>query len=198
MVSKISMNKEYTEAIQKLLAVMQMTLKGTPFIFQGDEMGLVNYPFASVDEVTDVEAKGLVQELREKGVSEEEILKTIFAGTREHTRILLPWNTYPDDFREEMRQPINETITQAYKELIALRKSDKALIYGDFKVISDAKDRFVYSRTFNGTTYIVDCNLGSSIKNAYIPGTGYKAVYLSKGEISHKLSAYEARIWKKV
>lgn len=198
MVSKVNMNPEYTEAIEKLLAVMQLTLKGTPFIFQGDEMGLVNYPFQSVDEITDVEAKGYVAELREKGKSEEEILKTILAGTREHTRVLLPWNEYPEDFRQEMRQSINENITNTYKELIALRKSDKTLVYGAFKVLDDSKDRFVYSRTYEGTTYVIDCNLGKDIKNAYIPGNDYKAVFLSKGEISHKLSPYEARIWKKL
>ncbi|MBQ8519280.1 MAG: alpha-glucosidase [Agathobacter sp.] len=196
MVSKISLDPKYTEAIEKLLAVMQMTLKGTPFIFQGDEMGLVNYEFISPDEPTDVEAKGLVAELREKGKSEEEILKTINAGTREHTRILLPWNEYPEDFRDGLRQSINEKITKTYKELIALRKSDKALIYGDFEVLNDKKDRFVYSRTLNGTTYIVDCNLGKKQQKAYIP-EGYKAVYLSKNSICHELSPYEVRIWRK-
>ena len=196
MVSKISLDPQYTEAIEKLLAVMQMTLKGTPFVFQGDEMGLVNYEFISPDEPTDVEAKGLVAELREKGQSEEEILKTINAGTREHTRILLPWNNYPEEMRDGLRQPINEEITKTYKELIALRKSDKALIYGDFELINKKKDRFVYSRTLNGTTYIVDCNLGKKQKKAYIP-EGYKAVYLSKGSICHELSPYEARIWVK-
>ena len=156
MVSKVSTDPTYTEAIEKLLAVMQMTLKGTPFVYQGDEMGLVNYVFNSPDEPTDVEAKGLVAELREKGKSEEEILKTINAGTREHTRILLPWNEYPETLREGLRQPINEEITQTYKELIALRKSDKTLVYGDFEVINGKKDRFVYSRTLNGTTFVVD------------------------------------------
>ena len=197
MVSKISLNPEYTVAIEKLLAVMQLTLKGTPFIFQGDEMGLVNYHFISPDEPTDVEAKGLVAELRAKGQSEEEILKTINAGTREHTRILLPWNTYPEDMREGLRQEINEEITKTYKDLIDLRKNDKALVYGDFAVINDKKDRFVYSRTLNGTVYVVDCNLGKDVKDAYIPGPEYKAVYLSKNEISHKLSPYEARVWVK-
>ena len=197
MVSKISLNPEYTVAIEKLLAVMQLTLKGTPFIFQGDEMGLVNYKFISPDEPTDVEAKGLVAELREKGQSEEEILKTINAGTREHTRILLPWNTYPEGMREGLRQQINEEITDCYKALIALRKNDKALVYGNFEVINDKKDRFVYSRTLNGTTYVIDCNLGKDIKDAYIPDPEYKAVFLSKNEISHKLSPYEARVWVK-
>lgn len=197
MVSKVSTNPKYTKAIEKLLAVMQLTLKGTPFIFQGDEMGLVNYPFETVDEVTDVEAKGLVAELREKGKPEEEILKTILAGTREHARILLPWNEYPKGFRPKMRQPVDEDITNVYKELIALRKSDKALVYGEFQVIDDSRDRFVYSRTYEGRIYVIDCNLGKNIKNAYIPGNDYKAVFLSESRISHKLLPYEARIWVK-
>ena len=197
MVSKVSRNPEYTQDIEKLLAVMQLTLKGTPFIFQGDEMGLVNYPFQDVEEVTDVEAKGYVAELREKGKTEEEIYRTILAGTREHARILLPWNRYPEDFRKEMRQSINETITGVYKELIALRKSDKALVYGEFKVLDDRHDRFVYSRTLGDTTYVIDCNLGKNIKKAYIPNDDYKPVFLSKGDVSSKLAPYEARIWKK-
>lgn len=196
MASKVSMDANYRQDVQKLLAVMQLTLKGTPFIFQGDEMGLTNYEFISPDEPTDVEAKGLVKELRAKGISEEEILKTINAGTREHTRILLPWNVYPDDFREGLRQSADPQITETYQTLIRLRRSDKTLVYGAFEVIQDAKDRFVYSRTLNGTSYIVDCNLGKTPRKAYLP-EGYQAVYLSRNSICHELSAYEARIWRK-
>lgn len=160
-------------------------------------MGLTNYPFASADEITDVEAKGLIAELREKGKSEEEILKTLLAGTREHTRILLPWNQYPAEFREEMRQPINQKITDVYKELIALRKQDKTLIYGDFKVLDDSKDKFTYSRSLNGTTYIVDCNLSKQEKKAYSHTEGLQFVFASTGkeELSKTLTPYEVRIF---
>lgn len=199
MASKVSMDKQYTESIQILLAVMQLTLKGTPFIYQGDEMGLVNYPFKSVEDITDVETKGLVTELRAKGKSEEEILHTILAGTREHTRILLPWNEYPADFRAEMRQQINTRITDIYKELIALRKSDKTLVYGDFHVLDDSKDKFTYSRTLGGTTYIVDCNLGKGIQKASAHTEGFERIFASetKENVSSKLAPYEARIWKR-
>lgn len=197
MVSKVSMDPKYTVAIEKLLAVMQLTLKGTPFIFQGDEMGLTNYPFKSLEEITDVEVKGYVEELRAKGKSEAEIFKTILAGTREHGRILLPWNEFPEGFREEMKQSINESILSTYKMLIALRKSDKTLVYGDFEVLDDSKDKFVYSRTLNGTTYVIDCNLGKNTKKAYKLSEEYKPVYLTKNHTSDKMTPYEARIWKK-
>jgi len=55
LISKVNMDPQYRVPLAKLLAVIQFTLKGTPFVFQGDEMGLVNYNFNSMDEVTDVE-----------------------------------------------------------------------------------------------------------------------------------------------
>jgi len=61
MISKITNDKSYHTALSKLLAVLQFTLKGTPFVFQGDEMGLANYDFTSIDQMTDVEAKGIMK-----------------------------------------------------------------------------------------------------------------------------------------
>ena len=197
MVSKVSMDPQFAERIQILLAAMQLTLKGTPFIFQGDEMGLTNYPFASVEEITDVEVKGYAQELRDKGKTEEEILKTVLAGTREHTRILLPWNTYPEDMRAEMRQPINERITAVYKELIALRKQDKTLIYGDFALLDGKKDKFTYSRTLDGKKYIIDCNLSKDPHVAYKGTEKATPIFVSTGaqKPGAVLQPYEVRIW---
>ena len=96
-----------------------------------------------------------------------------------------------------MRQSIRESILSTYKQLILLRKSDKTLVYGDFKVLDDSKDKFVYSRTLDGTTYVVDCNLGKNPKNAYKLSADYKPVYLTKSSIASKMAPYEARIWKK-
>ena len=193
MVSKISTDSKFTKSIETLLAVMQLTLKGTPFIFQGDEMGLINYPFKSVDEIGDVETVNLVKELREKGKSEEEIFKTILAGTREHTRVLLPWNEYLSNYGEHLRQEIHEDITSVYKELIALRKCNEALIYGDFKVLDDSKGRFVYSRVLGDKEFIIDCNLTKESKKAY-SANGYKRVFPSMVINKDELKAYEARI----
>ena len=166
MVSKVTADKKYHEAVAKLLAVMQFTLKGTPFVFQGDEMGLVNYPITSMEEITDVEAKGYYQELLEKGKTPEEAFATILAGTREHARILLPWNQFPADYRVQEKQQINKQVVNAYRRLIELRKSEKALIYGDFEVLSHKKDRFVYKRTLGESSYIIDCNLGEDVEKA--------------------------------
>ena len=167
-------------------------------------MGLTNYPFKSVDEITDVEAKGLVKELREKGKSEEEILKTILAGTREHTRLLLPWNELANSYPNHLQQTPDEIITAAYKQLIKLRNKDKTLIYGDFHVISRKKNRFVYSRK-GDSEYIIDCNLCNRSVSAWKLDQNYEMI-CSTGTFTGQdkflqnedmLSPYEVRIWKR-
>lgn len=197
MISKITKDKAYHVAIAKLLATMQLTLKGTPFIFQGDEMGLINYDFSSVDEITDVEAKGYFKELLEKGKTKEEAFKILLSGTREHCRILLPWEETLEKASDIVKsQAPNMEIHENYKQLITLRKSDETLIYGDFTLLCDKKDRFVYKRSLNGKEYIVDCNLGKKVRKAYRVENGFRLVYASETNISKQyLNSYEVRIW---
>lgn len=197
MISKITTDKAYHTAIAKLLAVMQFTLKGTPFIFQGDEMGLINYEFSTVDEITDVEAKGYYKELLEKGKTKEEAFKTLLAGTREHCRVLLPWEEILETASDIVKsQAPDKEIHETYKQLIALRKEDKALIYGDFMLLCNKKDRFVYKRSLDGREYIIDCNLGKKVRKAYPVEKGFELAFDSgKFELKQKLNSYEARIW---
>lgn len=199
MVSKITKDTKYYEAIEKLLAVMQFTLKGTPFVFQGDEMGLVNYEFSSIEEIGDVEAKGYYRELS-KHYGEKQAFDIVLSGTREHARVLLPWNESVKNMKPSMRQEIHEEITEVYKQLIALRKKEEALIYGTFQVLNRKKNRFVYKRSMKGKEFIIDCNLSKETATAYADGiNGYKLIYstVAAKETERELQAYEARIWCK-
>ena len=202
MISKVTNDKVYHNQLAKLLAVMQFTLKGTPFVFQGDEMGLANYEFTSMDQITDVEAKGYYEENIQKS-SHDKVFKELLAGTREHCRILLPWNEKLPEHHAGLEQEIKEDVRDVYKELIKLRKKNEALIYGEFQVINSKKDRFVYSRKAAGKKYVIDCNLSKDKQQAYKPDAGYEMVFpsvLSRGTISFNmevLGAYEARIWVK-
>ena len=192
MISKITNKKEHHQQLAILLAVMQMTLKGTPFVFQGDEMGLSNVDFTSMDQITDVEAKGYYEEhIQTK--SHEEVFNLLLAGTREHTRILLPWNKKLPAWHEGIQQNINENVFNAYKQLIQLRQSDKTLIYGDFKVINRKKDHFTYQR---GNDYLIDCNLSETSLKAYVPSSEWKLIY-PKMVDKNTMKPYEARIYKK-
>lgn len=202
MISKVTNDKIYHTALAKLLAVMQFTLKGTPFVFQGDEMGLCNYDFTEMSQITDVEAKGYYAEHTAKR-PKEEVFKEILAGTREHCRVLLPWNETLPEYHAGLEQDINEDVQSAYKELLSLRKSDETFVYGEFKVLDKSKDRFVYSRKLNGKEYIIDCNLGKNIKDAYKAGDAYEMIYpnvltsATTSFVQGQLGAYEARIFKR-
>ena len=196
MISKVSSEERYILPLARLLATLQLTLKGTPFIFQGDEMGLVNYPFASMDEITDVEAKGKYAELLEEGMTPERAFQIIVAGTREHTRVLLPWNKFKEGTRPELIQKIRPEITRFYKKMIALRKAEPALVYGDFTVLNKQKDRFVYKRSYEGIEFIIDCNLGDKFRQAWNV-KGYELIMPIRTKNVKLLQPYAIRIYKK-
>lgn len=195
MISKITDNKKYHEKLAVLLAVMQMTLKGTPFLFQGDEMGLVNYDFKSIDQITDVESKGYYNEhIQTK--THEEVFKTILAGTREHTRVLLPWNNKLPSYHEGLKQEINKNVYDVYKQLIQLRHSDQTFIYGEFEVLNKKKNHFTYKRVLDHE-YIIDCNLSEENQKAYRVSDDYELIFSYTMSEKVTLKPYEARIYKK-
>ena len=195
MISKVTKDKAYHTALSKLLAVLQFTLKGTPFVFQGDEMGLANYDFTSIDQMTDVEAKGYYEE-KCRTQKKEEVFAQLLAGTREHCRVLLPWNEKLPSYHAGLHQDIKEEVQKAYRDIIALRRSDKTFVYGDFEVLNKKKNRFVYRRFEGNKEYIIDCNLSKDTCKAHAVNSGYELVYTT-GNKADSLNAYEARIWKK-
>ncbi len=196
MAGKVTSNPAMIERVQALLAVMQFTLKGTPFVFQGDEMGLTNYAFTDIDQITDVEVRGYYQEFQDKGMTPEEAFRKVVAGTREHARIPLPWNTTCLECHKGLTQEINETMQKIYRQLIQLRRQEKALIYGDFILLSKKKDRFVYERRLGAESFIIDCNLGCKQQKMYQMPEGYKRVFAA-GRREKDLAPYGAVIWKK-
>ena len=117
------------------------------------------------------------------------------AGTREHTRVLLPWNEFPAGTRKELIQQEKPEVREFYKKLIELRHKEKSLVYGKFKVLDKRKDRFVYKRSYKGTEYIIECNLGSKIRRAW-KAEGCELVLPAEVVDVAVLQPYEARIYK--
>ncbi len=201
MISKITQDAEKHVPLAKLLAVMQFTLRGTPFVFQGDEMGLANYAFTSMEQITDVEAKGYYEE-HIGTESAEKVFATILAGTREHARVPLPWNRTVLPCHAGLHQEPKAEVTAAYRSLIELRKNARALVYGDFKAVNRRKDRFAYERTLDGECYLIDCNLGEKPCRAQKRQGSWEKIYdtavLTDGAESSTLAGYEACIWRRI
>lgn len=191
MVSKIDLAGIYRKEIEILLAVLQFTMKGTPFIYQGDEMGLVNYLFRSIDDIQDIESKNYYEKLILEGEKEIDAWKTILAGTRDHARRMLPWNNQEIP---ELKQEIDTSIQSIYKQLIHLRKEHSCLIYGELNVIDCHFDRFVYERKDAKESFRIDCNLGNQNRKAYKMPHEY-ALLGESSSCSKELRPYEVRIW---
>ena len=205
MVSKITSDVKYVESIEKLLIIMQMTLRGTPFIYQGDEMGLTNYSFTSIDEITDVESRNYYKERIAAGDNPKDVWATILTMTREHARVLLPWNNKLPDYHANVQQQPKDNITDLYRKLIALHNEHPVFSYGEFEVLDNSQDRFVYKRSDDNEAYIIDCNLGKQCRQSYSYDGNYEVIYCSgdsavKNELgyiySDVLEPYEARIMR--
>lgn len=181
MISKVNPDSSYRVSLAKLLATIQFTLPGTPFMFQGDEMGLTNIDFKSMAEIEDVEAKGYYAELTEK-MSADEAFAIIVSGTREHTRKMIPW-----DGMNSFGQEKSEEVFAYYRKLLAFRKSEKTLIYGDFSVLRKQKNIFTFKRTISTDTgertIIVDLNLSDSQIKRYNKVTPEATVEFESGAL---------------
>ena len=184
MVSKIDKRPEYREVLAKLLAVIEFTLKGTPFIYQGQEIGSVNYDFKSIEEISDIESKNLYNELI-KTMDEKMAFERILAGTREHARLPLNWDNMKDS-----------NVLDFYKKLILIRKHGKTLIYGDIQITNKkTKDIFTYYRKDETNTYYIECNISSKFKKKPKNQGNFNLVISNYEKADKKLRPYEANIY---
>ncbi len=192
MVSKVDPSGLYRHAICRLLATMQFTLPGTPFVYQGDEMGLMNVGFHDIHELNDVESLQYYENHVEAGENPNEVWKTVLAGTRDHARVMLPW-----DNESRYHQVIDQDITNVYEQLTALRKNNPTLIYGNFKVISKKKNRFIYERSDENGTFVIDCNLSKVPTYSHSFNYEWTLVFPKRMQEAY-LGPYDVQVWKKL
>lgn len=212
MISKINHDPKYRYVISKLLAVIQFTLKGTPFIFQGQELGRVNSDFKSIEEIKDVESIGLYNELIAT-MDEESVMKKINAGSRDHARTPMQWNNQQNggfttgtpwikgnndyiNCNAESQIEDRNSAFNFYKAVIELRKENKVLIYGDFIPVKEkSKDLFCYYRQLGNIKFYIEINLSDKEKQGTGMNAGYRMLISNYQGESKVLRPYESKIW---
>jgi oligo-1,6-glucosidase len=169
---------EYWERSAKMLALMELTLRGTPFIFQGQEIGMTNFDFQNLDEVNDVESHGLNKLMKKMCVPSFLRWKWIKASSRDNARTPMqwddsdnagfskakPWLGINSNYRNinYMSQKNNsESVLSFYKSLIAFRKKSDCLKFGDFIPLFADKYLMIYRRELNGETFTIVLNFSS-------------------------------------
>ncbi len=204
MISKVlgNTNHPLRFPLGKMLAVIHLTLKGTPFIFQGEEIGMINCnSFTSIDQFRDVESLNLYASFLQNGDSKDEALKKVIAGSRDHARTPFQWNDSENggfstgtpwimanpDFKicnADQQNGDATSLLSFYKKLIDLRNNNTVLIYGDFKPTHNLRnDLFCYYRISESETYYIEINLTQK----HVP----KPLRLKRGELKLVLSNYE-------
>jgi oligo-1,6-glucosidase len=207
----------------KALATLTLTQRATPFLYQGDELGMTNYPFGSIDEFDDVEVKGLWRTLVQTGqVPAEELLRNLRHTSRDHSRTPMQWNAqanagfstgrpwlavnpnYPEiNAASQVDDP--DSVFNHHRRLIALRRSHPALIHGTYLDIDPAHAQvFGYTRTLGDVTLLVLINFGGDALDYGLPnGLAVAETLLTNvggdaapaGSITVPLSGWQATIY---
>jgi oligo-1,6-glucosidase len=194
MVSKVDHSGEYAQPLAKLLAVLQLTLRGTPFLYQGDEYGARNVRFISAEEFQDVESRNRYAELAAQ-IGADAAFKRVLAGTRDHARAPLDWEEI------ERQREEDASVWNWHRALLALRKKTPALVYGELVFVApkDVK-RFAFIRKTHDERIFVETNLTRNEQPSY--GAKYlkgaKLIMDNYGDCqspSAALRPYEARIY---
>jgi trehalose-6-phosphate hydrolase len=154
-----------------MLAATIHFLRGTPFIYQGEELGMVNPDYQSMDEYVDVECKNAYQELLDKRMSEDEAFAIIKAKSRDNSRVPMHWDdskyagfsqvkpwllpTHQDEINVKKELAEGE-IFAFYQKLIALRKQEAVISAGGFReILPDDQQVFAYIRELDGEKLVV-------------------------------------------
>lgn len=173
-------SEEYRVPSAKMLATFLHMLEGTPYIYQGEEIGMTNAAFASIEEYRDVETLNFYEEQQRKGVPETDILRAIHLKSRDNARTPMQWDNGPQagfttaqtpwiginpnhdriNVEEARRNP--DSIYHYYKELIRLRKQHAVIVYGEYGLLlPDHPEIYAFTRTLKTSRLLVILNFNA-------------------------------------
>ena len=220
-VSRWGNDREYRVESAKMLATLLHGMKGTPYIYQGEELGMTNVRFEDINEYNDIETLNMYKDRISKGYSHDEIMASIYAKGRDNARTPMQWDStenagfttgkpwlkvnknYKFINAEDCLQD-KDSIFYHYKKLIDIRKHNDTIIYGDYKLLlPEDKNVFAYSRELNGDKIVVVCNFynkevnlnfNEDFNNVEILLSNYKDSSILMKDL--KLRPYEAIMYR--
>lgn len=172
-VSRFGNDKEYHKESSKMLATAIHMMRGTPYIYQGEEFGMPNPYFDSIDQYRDVESINYYNILKAKGVEEDKILEILRSKSRDNSRTPMqwsdeenggfttgtPWISFGKSYRDinaENALQDKESVFYHYKKLISLRKKYPLISEGSIKFILENDEKVLaYTRSYENTRLIV-------------------------------------------
>lgn len=186
-VSKFGDEGEFRVVSAKMLAIALHCLKGTPYIYQGEEIGMTNVCFEAIDDYRDIESLNLYRERLAQGVTHDEMMSGIYANGRDNARTPMQWDDSPNagftegkpwigvnpNYRDiNVASALSEpdSIFWHYKKLVALRKQYPVLVYGDFQqILAEHPQIFAWLRTLGDEQVLVMNNFSGHSLSLEIP-----------------------------
>lgn len=180
-VSKWGNDNQYRKECAKALGLMYFMQQGTPFIYQGQELGMTNVKFENINQYNDVKCINMFKEKVEQGYSKDEAMRIVWRISRDNARTpmqwdnslnsgfstVTPWMEVNPNYKEiNVKNEIEDkdSVLNFYKKLIKIKKSSEALIYGKYSLIlEEHEDIYAYKRELDNEAYIIICNLSDSI-----------------------------------
>lgn len=217
-VSRWGDDGKYRVQSAKMLAILLHGMKGTPYIYQGEEIGMTNIEFNTIDDFADIEAVNMYKERIAAGCDRESVLRSLRAKARDNARTPMQWNNsenagftqgkpwyrvnpnYPQINVENALVDEN-SVFYCYRKLIHLRRENPIMVYGDYALLlPNDENIYAYTRTYQDKTWLVICNFYKDSVEFSLNGTG--KVLISNYENSctdlknGRLRPYEAVIYE--
>ena len=216
-------DKNYWKESSMALGLMYFMQQGTPFIYQGQEIGMTNVKYENIDDYNDIKSVGIYNDMIAKGIDKDKALRHLWAISRDNARTPMQWDASSNsgfsksnpwikinpnyrDINVENQLNDKDSILNFYKKMIKIRKENEALIYGEYKLIlEDDENIYSYIREFENEKFIIITNLtDKKVEFNYDKEVlKYENLIISNYNIkAHEdinkilLNPYEARLYK--
>lgn len=202
-VSRWGNDSVYHKESAKMFAILLHMMKGTPYIYQGEEIGMTNYPISNISEAEDIETINMYNERIKKGYCEEDILASINAKGRDNARTPMQWDDIENagfttgspwlhvnpnykkkniNVKAELADP--DSIFYTYQKLIRLRKENEIIVWGDYDLLGNtAEEVFAYIRKLGDEKWLVVNNISDYENKFDMPSKG-KEIVISNYDIN--------------
>jgi oligo-1,6-glucosidase len=179
-VSRWGDDGEHRVVSAKTLATVLHLMRGTPYVYQGEELGMTNAHFTSLGQYRDVEAVNYAAEAAERGIAESTVLRSLSVKSRDNARTPMQWDAGPNggfttgvpwievnanhvDVNAEAALADPDSVFHHYRRLIGLRHEHPVIVDGDFRMLlPDDEQVFAYTRTLDARTLLVLANVTGS------------------------------------
>lgn len=178
MISRWGNDDQYRVESAKMLAILLHMQKGTPYIYQGEEIGMTNTAISDIAQARDIETINMYHERLANGYAKEDIIHSINVKGRDNARRPVQWNNHAfagfstvepwiavndnyENINVEQALADPDSIFYTYQKLIALRKENPIMIWGDFELVDTQEEVFAYLRKYQGETWLVVTNFSN-------------------------------------